>query len=143
MPNKPFKRTKQHCKRIAQANSIKFKTNIKERYLNRETCEQIADSEKCTSATIQRYLKRHNIERRGRGITTKNSIAYSRQMARKKIQDIGYPLKKIEEVHHVDRNLRNNNIRNLIVFKDKSEHQRWHRNFGYTGYERLLRAIIN
>lgn len=39
----------------------------------------------------------------------------------------GYPLPEGSVIHHVDSNGLNNNIANLMVFKNNSEHHRFHR----------------
>ena len=41
-------------------------------------------------------------------------------------QILGRPLKKGEVVHHIDRNKRNNSPDNLMIFKNQSEHAKWH-----------------
>lgn len=41
-------------------------------------------------------------------------------------QHLGRKLKKQEIVHHIDSNKQNDNIENLMLFKNSSEHMRWH-----------------
>lgn len=41
-------------------------------------------------------------------------------------QILGRPLKPGEVVHHIDRNKRNNNPNNLMVFASQREHAEWH-----------------
>ena len=41
-------------------------------------------------------------------------------------QMLGRPLKKGEVVHHIDRNKRNNDPSNLMVFKSQADHAAWH-----------------
>lgn len=52
-----------------------------------------------------------------------NYVTLSRLVIEK---EIGRYLLSSEEVHHEDRNPSNNKITNLIVFSNKSAHQRWH-----------------
>ena len=40
---------------------------------------------------------------------------------------LGRPLRKGEVVHHIDFNKRNNDTKNLMVFKNQKEHLEWHR----------------
>lgn len=40
---------------------------------------------------------------------------------------LGRPLKPGEVVHHIDRDRRNNNPENLMVFSSQAEHARWHK----------------
>ena len=47
--------------------------------------------------------------------------------ARKAILECGYRLDDNEIVHHIDGNQDNNDPNNLMVFKNNSEHMRWHR----------------
>ena len=44
-------------------------------------------------------------------------------------QMLGRPLKKEEEVHHIDENPKNNKEENLIVFATKADHKRFHWEF--------------
>lgn len=39
---------------------------------------------------------------------------------------LGRPLKKGEVVHHIDGNIHNNSNDNLMIFKNQSEHAKWH-----------------
>ena len=39
---------------------------------------------------------------------------------------LGRPLRKGEVVHHIDRNKRNNDPSNLMVFPSQREHVKWH-----------------
>lgn len=41
-------------------------------------------------------------------------------------QMLGRPLRAGEIVHHIDGNKRNNKPTNLMVFKNQSEHAKWH-----------------
>ena len=43
-------------------------------------------------------------------------------------QMLGRPLKQGEVVHHIDRNRRNNDPSNLMIFPSQAEHALWHRN---------------
>ena len=48
---------------------------------------------------------------------------------------IGRKLKKAERVHHINLNKKDNRIENLMLFKNDSEHIKFHnkiRQFGYT-----------
>jgi len=46
---------------------------------------------------------------------------------------IGRPLKRGEVVHHINRNKRDNNPENLIVFSSQAEHAAWHKGHGGGG----------
>jgi len=41
-------------------------------------------------------------------------------------QKLGRYLKPAEEIHHIDGDKANNDIRNLHLFKDKIAHTKWH-----------------
>lgn len=41
-------------------------------------------------------------------------------------QILGRPLRKGEVVHHIDRNRRNNDPKNLMIFASQAEHVQWH-----------------
>jgi len=56
--------------------------------------------------------------------------AYGMRIARKAVKGCGYYLLDSEVVHHVDGNCNNNDPNNLMVFKNQSEHNLWHRNGG-------------
>ena len=45
---------------------------------------------------------------------------------RNTIKRFGYPLKPMEIVHHIDGNNENNNIMNLVVFKNSGQHTTYH-----------------
>jgi len=40
---------------------------------------------------------------------------------------LGRPLKKGEVVHHIDRDKRNNDPSNLMIFSSQAEHAAWHK----------------
>jgi len=42
-------------------------------------------------------------------------------------QILGRPLKPGEVVHHIDRNKRNNDPENLMIFASQAEHAAWHK----------------
>ena len=98
--------------------------------------------------TIINALHRNGIETRGKGrpLSEEPSRCYFRCIAIKTLKVFGYKLKQGEVIHHIDRNPQNNNINNLLIFKNNSQHIRWHR-WGMDrhpnddGWARLARAI--
>ena len=50
---------------------------------------------------------------------------------------LGLELKQNEVVHHIDKNKRNNQTRNLMVFESQSEHAKWHAEHDYKGGDAL------
>lgn len=55
---------------------------------------------------------------------------------------IGRKLNKSERVHHIDLNKKNNSIKNLMLFKNDSEHIKFHNKIRQFGMTRpILRQI--
>jgi hypothetical protein len=57
-----------------------------------------------------------------------NRSVYGMRMARKKIREMGYLFDPENVVHHIDGDNDNNELSNLMVFKNQGDHNRWHRN---------------
>ena len=57
-------------------------------------------------------------------------------------QKIGRPLEKQEIVHHIDNNRSNNNISNLYLCANKSEHSKIHKGLENLGMELLKLGAI-
>jgi len=53
---------------------------------------------------------------------------------------LGRYLKSKEVVHHIDHNKQNNNIENLYLFKNDSEHQKYHNFLGKLVYNELIKS---
>ena len=65
-------------------------------------------------------------------LNTGNGIAYEKTYGRHTHrviaeQILGRPLKPSEVVHHIDRNKRNNDPSNLMIFESQAEHAKWHK----------------
>ena len=60
-------------------------------------------------------------------LTSFSLIHRCSKKARRIVKGLGYSLRQGEIVHHIDGNIRNNNIINLIVLKNHSEHFREHK----------------
>lgn len=62
----------------------------------------------------------------GKGKTyTKTYGRYTHRIVAEEM--LGRPLKPGEVAHHIDRNKRNNNPENLMVFANQAEHAAWHK----------------
>ena len=55
-----------------------------------------------------------------------DSRGYVRRSRLVMAEDIGRPLEKEERVHHINRDVGDDRPENLILFKNESEHQRYH-----------------
>jgi hypothetical protein len=123
------------------------KKNIKD-YLGGKSVNDICKKEEVAHKTITRALHRAGIKTkpRGRYLSNNPSSCYTKTLARKTLKRFGYKLKKGEVIHHIDKNPLNNNIANLLIFKNGSQHIRWHRwdkdrHPNDDGWSRLARAV--
>lgn len=65
-------------------------------------------------------------------LDTGNGVSYQKTYGRHTHrivaeQILGRPLKPSEVVHHIDRNKRNNDPSNLMIFESQAEHAKWHK----------------
>ena len=58
-----------------------------------------------------------------------NGSRQGQRIARRVVREI-HPLRETEVVHHMDGNTENNDLENLMVFANQSDHMRWHRACG-------------
>lgn len=71
-------------------------------------------------------MKIHNTKT-GKGKKDTYTKYYGKHLHRIIAEEIlGRPLEKGEVVHHIDGNKKNNNPSNLMIFKNQSEHAKWH-----------------
>lgn len=61
-----------------------------------------------------------------KSMSRKNGYVYEHRIIMAK--HIGRALEKLEVVHHIDHNSRNNNIENLMLFKNNTEHKKYEAN---------------
>lgn len=125
------KRRKLHSKEISKYNSMWYKKNhariLKQRLKYKLFClycsksfmgfrnTQKYCSHKCKGNFFRHGADKQYLESNGRVV---HRIIMEQHLGRK--------LKKIERVHHIDGNKRNNHISNLMLFKNESEHQKHH-----------------
>ena len=72
--------------------------------------------------SLKCYYKDLNERQKGTYIPSRQGLRKGREAVSKV-----YPLKQGEIVHHIDRNTLNNDIKNLMVFRNHGDHLRWHR----------------
>lgn len=90
---------------------------------------------------LSEYNRQHNAERmtpevkeklRASRLGTGEGKTYTKRHGRHEHrivaeQILGRPLKPGEVVHHIDRNKRNNDSSNLMIFKNQAAHAAWHK----------------
>lgn len=129
MPLKRYKQIKEHRQKIGLANSI----SLKGRKLSDEHIKNLSKALKGLPSLKKPKGEKSPFWRGG-------SLAYYHQLARQTVIDFSYSLKKKEVVHHIDGNKKNNNIMNLMVLKNKSQHCQLHFEFIL---EKRLKALTS
>lgn len=121
------------------------KQRVLELYETGMTLNAIAQAVERTHTSVEKYLHKQGLNQRNPGppdgrpnpykyrdkIIPKDHYLYGKQktLAESRYvmeKELGRPLDSKEVVHHIDRNRRNNDPKNLIVFASQLEHMRHH-----------------